>query len=200
LIDPEVLSTLPEREFRAGLFEVLKCGVIRDRRLFDLLAGRSQDVLALQPDIVDELIAGAVRIKAEVVTADEREGDLRRILNFGHTIGHAIEAETEYVHMLHGEAVAWGMLAATRLAVLAKTLAEESAESIAAAIELYGPMPEVRHLNPDHLLARLANDKKTLQGKVHFVLPTEIGAVKVVSGIDPALVRSAIVQAFASTQ
>lgn len=200
LIDPEVLSTLPEREFRAGLFEVLKCGVIRDRRLFDLLAGRSRDVLALQPDIVDELIAGAVRIKAEVVTADEREGDLRRILNFGHTIGHAIEAETEYVHMLHGEAVAWGMLAATRLAVLAKTLAEEPAASIATAIELYGPMPEVKHLNPDHLLARLANDKKTLQGKVHFVLPTEIGAVKVVSGIDPALVRSAIVQAFASTQ
>lgn len=200
LIDPDVLGTLPEREFRAGLFEVLKCGVIRDRNLFDLLAERSKDVLALEADVVDELIAGAVRIKAEVVTADEREGGLRRILNFGHTIGHAIEAETEYVHMLHGEAVAWGMLAATRLAALANTLDQASAERIAAAISLYGPIPDVKHLSPDNLLSRLANDKKTLQGKVHFVLPTEIGAVKVVSGLDPALVRSAILQAFASTQ
>ena len=84
----------------------------------------------MQPDVVDEFIAAAVRIKAEVVTADEREGDLRRILNFGHTIGHAIEAETEYVRMLHGEAVAWGMLAATRLAVLTGTLDAASGEKM----------------------------------------------------------------------
>jgi 3-dehydroquinate synthase len=198
LIDPEVLSTLPEREYRAGLFEVIKCGVIRDRPLFDLLAKRSSDVLALQPEVVDELIAGAVRIKAEVVTADEREGDLRRILNFGHTIGHAVEAETQYVRMLHGEAVAWGMLAAARLAVLTKILDAESERKLAACIDIYGPLPEVKDLVPDHLLRRLASDKKTLKGKVHFVLPTEIGAVKVISGIEPALIRSAITQAFAS--
>ena len=116
LIDPEVIATLPSREYRAGLFEIVKCGVIRDGSLFSCFLQRSNEVLAMQPDAVDELIAAAVRIKAEVVSADEREGDLRRILNFGHTIGHAIEAETEYVRMLHGEAVAWGMLAATRLA------------------------------------------------------------------------------------
>jgi 3-dehydroquinate synthase len=198
LIDPDVLSTLPEREYRAGLFEVIKCGIIRDRGLFDLLADRSEDVLALKPKVVDELIAGAVRIKAEVVTADEREGDLRRILNFGHTIGHAIEAETEYVRMLHGEAVAWGMLAATRLAVLTKTLDAESEQKIASTLDVYGPLPRVEDLDPDHLLGRLASDKKTLQGKVHFVLPTEIGAVKVISGIEPGLIRRAITEAFVS--
>ena len=200
LIDPEVLATLPEREYRAGLFEVLKCGIIRDRGLFDLLAKRSLDVLAMKPDVVDELIARAVQIKAEVVTADEREGDLRRILNFGHTIGHAIEAETEFERMLHGEAVAWGMLAATRLAVLWGSLDERSAHEIAAAIDIYGPLPEVKDLRPEHLLGRLGSDKKTMQGKVHFVLPTEIGAVKVVTGIDPAMIKTAITDAFASVQ
>jgi 3-dehydroquinate synthase len=196
LIDPEVLVTLPEREYRAGLFEVVKCGIIRDRGLFDLLAGSPRDVLALKPEVVDELIAGAVRIKAEVVTADEREGDLRRILNFGHTIGHALEAETAYVRMLHGEAVAWGMLAATRLAVLTGSLDSGQALEIARTVTAYGPLPEVADLNPDHLLGRLANDKKTMRGKVHFVLPTEIGSVKVVSGIDPALIHAAITEAF----
>jgi len=196
LIDPEVLVTLPEREYRAGLFEVVKCGIIRDRGLFDLLATRWQEVLALQPDVVDELISGAVRIKAEVVTADEREGDLRRILNFGHTIGHALEAETEYVRMLHGEAVAWGMLAATRLAELTGHLDGAAGLRIAEAVRAYGPLPEVKDLNPDRLLARLASDKKTMQGKVHFVLPTAIGSVTVVSGVEPALIRTAITDAF----
>jgi 3-dehydroquinate synthase len=196
LIDPEVLVTLPEREYRAGLFEVVKCGIIRDRELFDLLAERWREVLALQPDVVDELIAGAVRIKAEVVTADEREGDLRRILNFGHTIGHALEAETEYVRMLHGEAVAWGMLAATRLAELTGHLDRAAGLRIAQAVQEYGPLPEVKDLNADRLLARLASDKKTMQGKVHFVLPTEIGCVTVVSGLSPELIRTAMTDTF----
>lgn len=200
LIDPEVLSTLPEREYRAGLFEVIKCGVIRDRSLFNLLAERPDDVLSLKPDVVDELIACAVRIKAEVVTADEREGDLRRILNFGHTIGHAIEAETQYVRMLHGEAIAWGMLAAVRLAVLTGSLDADAASTIAETIALYGPLPDVEDLDREKLLNRLAGDKKTLQGKVHFVLPTEIGSVKVVSGIQPALVSAAMLEAFASVR
>ncbi len=196
LIDPNVIGTLPEREYRAGLFEVVKCGIIRDRHLFDLLANQSKDVLAQQPAVVDELIAGAVRIKAEVVTADEREGDLRRILNFGHTIGHAIEAETSYVRMLHGEAVAWGMLAANRLAVLTNMLASADGEKIAAAVLSYGPLPNIADLEPENLLSRLAQDKKTLQGKVHFVLPTKIGSVKVISGVNTSLIRTAITEAF----
>jgi 3-dehydroquinate synthase len=191
LIDADVLSTLPGREYRAGLFEVIKCGIIRDRALFDLLEQQRDEVLALEPAVTDQLIAAAVRIKAEVVTADEREGDLRRILNFGHTIGHAIEAETAYVRLLHGEAVGWGMLAATRLSELTGTLTSKEAERMARVICSYGPLPAIHDLNPDRLMARLASDKKTLQGKVHFVLPTAIGAVTVMNGIDPALMRQA---------
>ena len=195
LIDPDLLSTLPPREYRAGLFEVIKGGIIRDRALFDLLDHQRDDVLALEPSVTDRLIADAVRIKAEVVTADEREGDLRRILNFGHTIGHAIEAETGYVRLLHGEAIAWGMLAATRLAELTGMLKGVEADQIARVICSYGPLPAIGDLHPDRLLARLSNDKKTMQGKIHFVLPTTIGAVKVMSGIDHALIRQATAEA-----
>ncbi len=193
LIDPDVLATLPDREYRAGLFEVIKCGIIRDSALFRLLEERVEEVLAMEPAIVDELISAAVRIKAEVVSRDERESDLRRILNFGHTIGHAIEAETEYVRFLHGEAVGWGMLAATRLAELLHMLDTSEAQRIKRVICRYGPLPCAKDLDADHLIRRLASDKKTLHGEVHFVLPTAVGNVKVISGIDPAIVREAIV-------
>jgi len=175
---------------------VIKCGVIRDRSLFELLTDQADAVLSMQDGIVDELIAAAVRIKAEVVSADERESDLRRILNFGHTIGHAVEAETEYVRFLHGEAVAWGMLAATRIAELLRLLDAASADSIRKTICRYGPLPPANGLDPDRLIARLASDKKTLQGTVHFILPITIGEVKVVSGIDSQLIRRAIIDSF----
>jgi 3-dehydroquinate synthase len=195
LIDPDVLATLPEREYRAGLFEVIKGGIIRDAALFDLLENEADAVLAKQRQLVDQLIAGAVRIKAEVVSADERESDLRRILNFGHTIGHAIEAETRYERFLHGEAVAWGMLAATKLATFLGTLDEGSADRIAKTICRYGPLPPAKDLDPDHLIGRLGSDKKTLQGKVHFVLPTAIGSVIVKTGIPEDAIRRAIIEA-----
>lgn len=198
LIDPDLTATLPEREFRAGLFEVLKCGVIRDAAMFDVMAERSGDVLAMAPEVVDGLIAGAVRIKAEVVSADERESGLRRILNFGHTIGHAIEAETEYVRFLHGEAIAWGMIAAAHLASLRGLLSAKDCDRIVAAIHLYGPLPDAGDLDPERLIARLGSDKKTLQGNIHFVLPTEIGAVTVVSGIERRHIREAIDRMLAS--
>jgi 3-dehydroquinate synthase len=200
LIDPNVLSTLPEREFRAGLFEVIKCGIIRDRPLFDLLARLPDEVLSKESGVVDELIASAVRIKAEVVSADERESDLRRILNFGHTIGHAIEAETEYVRFLHGEAIAWGMLAATRLSELLGMLKGETADRIRSVICRYGPLPPAKDLDPGNLIARLAGDKKTMQGNVHFVLPTAIGEVTVAGGIDAPVIRQAIFETLQASQ
>ncbi|MDQ2711962.1 MAG: 3-dehydroquinate synthase [Acidobacteriota bacterium] len=194
LIDPDVLQTLSEREYRAGLFEVIKCAIIRDPELYQQLKTQSDAVLARDPDVVDQLIAAAVRIKAEVVSADEREGDLRRILNFGHTIGHAIEAETKYNRFLHGEAVAWGMLSAIRLAELTGDLSAFDAASMREMIESYGSLPLAADLDADHLLARLSSDKKTLQGKVHFVLPVTVGRVRISSGIEPALVRRAMVE------
>jgi 3-dehydroquinate synthase len=193
LVDPEVTATLPEREFRAGLYEVIKCGVIRDRQLFETCATETARILAMEPELVDQLIAAAVRIKAEVVSADERESNLRRIL-------HAMEAETGYTRFLHGEAVAWGMIAATHLAVLRGTLCASDASAVIQTVLAYGALPPASDLDTEHLIARLASDKKTLQGKVHFVLPKAIGEVEVVSGIEPDLIRQAIVAALQNQQ
>jgi 3-dehydroquinate synthase len=192
LIDPSVLSSLPEREYRAGLWEIVKAGVIREPELFAYLANASKDVLARRPEAVDRIIAESVRMKAEVVSGDEREADLRRILNFGHTFGHALEAETGYTRFLHGEAVAWGMRAAVHLAQHTGHLSAEDAVDILALLDLYGPIPPLHGISADRLLGRLVHDKKTVRGKVHFVLPVRIGEVQVVSGIDNRLVEDAI--------
>jgi 3-dehydroquinate synthase len=192
LIDPDVLRSLPEREYRAGLYEIVKAGVIRDAELFHFLEQHADRVLIRDADTLEHIIASAVRIKAEVVTADEREGDLRRILNFGHTIGHALEAETFYERFLHGEAVAFGMHCATRLAGKIGTLGERDAAAIHAVVHRYGPIPPLDGISAKNLVARLGSDKKTVQGKVHFVLPTRIGDVTIVSGIDPGVIQAAI--------
>ena len=192
LIDPEVLRSLPQREYRAGLYEIVKCGIIRDADLFRVLDDSSDAVLAQQPALVDRIIADAVRIKAEVVSADEREGDLRRILNFGHTVGHALEAETRYERFLHGEAVAFGMRAATALAERRGDLGAAERVAIERVIAQFGPIPPLGGITARSLAARLAGDKKTVQGKVHFVLPTRIGDVHVVSGVDDRIVLESI--------
>jgi 3-dehydroquinate synthase len=192
LIDPDVLKTLPEREYRAGLYEIIKCGVIRDAGLFEMLDRRRDAVLAQEPAAVEQAIAAAVRIKAEVVTADEREGDLRRILNFGHTVGHALEAETRYERLLHGEAVAFGMRAATVLAERVGKLKDTDAATVTDVISKYGPIPPLQGIDAGRLADRLRSDKKTIQGKVHFVLPVKIGAVEVVSGVPGGVVLESI--------
>jgi 3-dehydroquinate synthase len=156
------------------------------------LTDHNADVLARKADAVDRIIAESVRMKCEVVSADEREGDLRRILNLGHTFGHALEAETAYRRFLHGEAVAFGMRAAVRLGESAGHLSETDARQILELIDRYGPIPSLDGIAAERLLARLVHDKKTVRGKVHFVLPVRIGAAEVVSGIDEALVLDAI--------
>jgi 3-dehydroquinate synthase len=197
LIDPGVLETLPEREYRAGLYEILKAGVIRSQLLFRFLAERSEDVLARRPETVDFIIAESVAIKAEIVSTDERESGLRRILNLGHTFGHALEAETGYTRFLHGEAVAFGMRAAVYLAEMTGHLSAEDSVDILECIRVYGPIPPLTGVDAERLLARLASDKKTIQGRVHFVLPERIGEATVVSGIEGDLVLSAIQTALA---
>jgi 3-dehydroquinate synthase len=199
LIDPDVLVTLPEREYRAGLYEVLKHGVIRSERLFNLMDERRREIFELDPSLLLEIIAESVAIKAAVVSADERESDLRRILNFGHTLGHALEAETAYTRLLHGEAVAFGMRAATHLARRVGCLAPEDAERINAAISRYGPIPALDGVQARNLVGRLGSDKKTVKGTVHFVLPVRIGDVKIVSGIDSGLVLEATETALRET-
>ncbi len=197
LIDPAVLSTLPEREYRAGLYEIVKTGVIRSAPLFDFLVSHSEAVLAREPDALDYVISESVRIKAEVVSADEREGGLRRILNFGHTFGHALEAETYYQRFLHGEAVAFGMRAAVYLAQRTGLLSAGDSTRILEAIQTYGPIPPLDGISADRLIARLVSDKKTIQGKVHFVLPVRVGEVTVTSSVEDGSVLSAIQAALA---
>jgi 3-dehydroquinate synthase len=192
LTDPAILSTLPDREYRAGLYEIIKAGIIREPGLFTYLADSRADVLARKPAAVDYIIEESVRMKAEVVSGDEREGDMRRILNFGHTFGHALEAETLYQRFLHGEAVAWGMRAAVYLAESTGHLSAEHSVDILATIAAYGPIPPLAGIAAQNLFARLVHDKKTVQGKVHFVLPVRIGEVTVVTGVADKLVLDAI--------
>jgi 3-dehydroquinate synthase len=195
LIDPSVLDTLPEREYRAGLYEVIKHGIIRSPALFQLFEQRREDVLSMQTDAVDQMIIESVRIKADVVSSDERESDVRKILNFGHTFGHTLEAETGYKRFLHGEAVAWGMKAAVWLGNMRKMIDDPVRDRMLACIDAYGPIPSVDGISAVNLHARLAADKKTVQSKVHFVLPTRIGEVIVVNDVPSGQSLQAITRA-----
>jgi 3-dehydroquinate synthase len=197
LIEPAFLETLSQREYVAGLHEVTKYGVIASVALFDRMAHDSKKVLARDPATVDEIIAESVRIKAEVVSADEKESGLRRILNFGHTIGHALEAETKYERFLHGEAVAFGMRAAVHLSSLHGCITEGHAERILQCIDLYGEIPDVSNVEALHLVQRTGADKKTIQGRVHFVLVERIGATTIESGLNEKMVLAAVDAAMA---
>lgn len=200
LIDPAVLVSLPDREYRAGLYEIIKAGVIRSEPLFRLLAERRDEVLRQVPEVVDGIIAEAVRIKAEVVSADERESGLRRILNFGHTFGHALEAETRYTQFLHGEAVSWGMRAATRLAEALEMIPPADSKAIVKVLDDYGPIPPCKGVNRINLKVRLLRDKKTIQNRIHFVLPSRIGEVVVRSDVPIGAAQTAIDRALAECQ
>jgi 3-dehydroquinate synthase len=191
LIDPTVLKTLPDREFRAGLYEALKCGIIGSVELFLRFEQNRARILQRDPAEMEWLIAQSVKLKAEVVSADEREGGLRRVLNLGHTIGHALESETRYRHFLHGEAVAWGIMAATNIALSVGRTDSVTAGRIADAVLSLGRLPEV-NVSPRKILVRLKSDKKTQDGVVHFVLPREIGKVEIASDVPETAVTSAV--------
>src|SRR5437763_5103984 len=191
LIDPTVLKTLPDREFRAGLYEALKCGVIGNVELFLRFEQNRARILKRDPVELEWLIAQSVKLKAEVVSADEREGGLRRVLNLGHTVGHAIEAETGYRRLLHGEAVAWGMIAATNIALSVGRSDSVTAGRIADAVLSLGRLPEV-NVSAKKVLGRLQNDKKTQNGVVHFILPREIGKVEVASDVPERAVLDSV--------
>jgi 3-dehydroquinate synthase len=191
LIDPALLSTLPEREFRAGLYEALKCGVIGNFALFARLERVQVKALRRDAAALEWVIAESVRLKAEVVASDEREGGLRRVLNFGHTIGHALEAESSYRRFLHGEAVAWGMIAATHIAAATDRIDKNVARRISEAVVGLGPLPKIEARSPD-IVRLLRSDKKTVNRVVHFVLPREIGKVEIVNDVPEKVVIEAV--------
>ena len=190
LIDPDVLSTLPRREYHSGLFEAMKYGVIRNLQIFETMEQRRDDLVKRHPELLEWLIAECIRVKADVVSSDEREAGERRILNFGHTIGHALEAETGYKKLLHGEAVGWGMIAAARIGEEVGTTDAETAQRIRVLVSAYGPLPGVE-VKPKRILKRLMSDKKTVGGVPHFVLATRIGEVQIVNDVpERAMVRA----------
>jgi len=188
LADPDTLLTLPRREYRSGIYEVIKYGVIGDAKLFADLEKRLAHVVARSKPDLDRVIPRCIRAKAGVVGRDERESGLREVLNFGHTFAHALETATKYRLYLHGEAVGWGMIAASRLAQRAALLPEKDARRIEDLVRRAGPLPSLPKGNPSRLIEIMGSDKKTRGGKLRFVLPRSIGHVETVGGLPTLLV------------
>jgi 3-dehydroquinate synthase len=188
--DIDLLQTLPGRELRAGLFESIKAGIIRDARLFRFMERNASSILRRDTKTLEYVIAASIRMKANVVGIDERESGLRMILNFGHTIGHAIEAVTHYRKLLHGEAIAWGMLAALELARVRKTVTAEECGRIEQTILAYGPLRAFKS-SAEKLLEAAGRDKKNRSGVRRFVLPVGIGDARVVENVTDAELLSA---------
>ncbi len=178
LVDPQLLATLPEREFRSGLAEVIKYGVIGDARLFAYLEENLDALLKRDARVLEHVIRKSIEAKARVVSRDEKESGLREILNFGHTFAHALESVTRYKTYRHGEAVAWGMMCA---ALLGHEVAGTPANHVARIIALVrriGPLPPWPNVAPERLYAAMHADKKAKFGKVRFVLSPRIGQAK----------------------
>lgn len=187
-IDSSVLRSLPVEELLNGIAEVIKYGVIYDQAFFDYLDENREKILALDLAVIEHVIGRCCAIKADVVAKDEKESDLRRILNFGHTVGHAVEADSNY-ELGHGLAVAIGMVAASRLAQAKQIFSAADVIKVERLIAAYGlPTAIPANAEPGKLKGYLQTDKKTVAGKSFFVLPTEIGKVVITSDVDESLI------------
>ncbi len=192
LADADVLVTLPLRQYRSGVYEAIKYGVIGDPGLFRFLEQSMHRLLRRDAPALDWVLPRCIRAKAEVVSRDERESGLREILNFGHTVGHALEAVTEYKKFLHGEAVGWGMMAATLLSVALDLLDAGSAARVLRLVSRAGPPPALPTVPAARLLGTMRADKKARGGRLRFVLPRGIGRVETVGGVPEALVAKVV--------
>jgi 3-dehydroquinate synthase len=193
LIDTATLTTLPANEYRAGLAEVVKYGVILDAEFFEYLENNVAAVNQRQEDVLAHVIARCCRLKADVVEKDEREEmGLRAVLNFGHTFGHAFETLSGYGKLLHGEAVGIGMVCAARLAARLGRVDQQFAGRLVGLLQALAIPVEVPRLGPQKLLDAMMHDKKVQHGRLSFVLPSRLGQVELVGDIAPADVRAAM--------
>lgn len=194
LADPIVLGSLPPRAFRSGLYEVAKHAILAGSPLFDLLERKLGTLASQRSRALSRLLVPAVEVKVNVVNRDEREAGLRQTLNLGHTFGHALEEATGYRRFLHGEAVAWGLLAVTLLAERLGFMNSASARSrradspsdadrIRRLVKAIGPLPSIRNVPARTIVGLLPRDKKSVRGEIHWVIPERIGKVKIVTGI-----------------
>ena len=196
LADPLVLSSLDERTFRSGLYEVVKHAILAGFPLFDQLEACLPSLHPGSTKTLDLILARAAEVKVEVVSRDEREADLRRTLNLGHTFGHALEEVTHYRRFLHGEAVGWGLLAVGCLAEQLGVLPPAEGQRIARLVRRVGPLPALRGLSAKKVAALLPRDKKAVGGEIYWVLPERVGKVRIQKGILP----EAAARAFESLQ
>jgi len=179
IVDPCFLATLPPRELRSGAYEILKGAILADAALFASLREAPAGLRGWDRVAMENAIATACRIKADVVEKDEREGGLRRVLNLGHTIGHALETVTGYRRFTHGEAVGWGLVGASCIARRRGLLSQAAYQAIASAVDHVGPRPSISDLGTPRVLEALARDKKSKAGRVPFILPSAIGRVEI---------------------
>jgi 3-dehydroquinate synthase len=199
-IDPQVLQTLPEREFRAGMAEVIKYGVIWDLDLFQQLeaAPRLDQQQQVSDELMYQILTHSCQAKAQVVSKDEKESGLRAILNYGHTIGHAIETLTGYRSVNHGEAVAIGMVAAGQIAVALNLWDQESCDRQLGLIQkAHLPTQIPTGVDIDEITTTLQTDKKVQDGQVRFILPTHIGAATIVDQVPADVIRQVLEQMMA---
>jgi 3-dehydroquinate synthase len=178
-VDLDLLSTLPPAELRAGLQESVKAGIIKDRKLFTFMEKTKDPIVSGDIKSLARVIAASIQMKADVVHEDEHESGLRMILNFGHTLGHAIEAATGYRRLLHGEAVGWGSIAALHLGLARGSITQAQFDRMANLIHAYGPLPRFQ-TTAAQLVAITGSDKKRRSGRRAFVLPCGIGSVEIV--------------------
>jgi 3-dehydroquinate synthase len=194
LCDLDTLKSLPKREFRAGMAEVIKYGIIWDAKLFQMLETQIKGILKLDLSLLEQVVARCCQIKAKVVGQDEKEGGLRAILNYGHTIGHAIEAITRYGTYLHGEAISVGQVAAGHLSEALTGLKTSEAKRIEALFKATG-LPTRISLNQaqrKRLLEAMQLDKKVSQGQVKFVLATRLGKVSPGHSVETKAIHAAL--------
>lgn len=196
-VDTRSLATLPEREFRAGLFEVIKYGLIYDADFFDYFEENLSKILERDVAVLETVISRCCEIKAEVISIDEREENLRQILNFGHTLGHALEVATEYRTFKHGEAVAYGMLAAAHLSLHEGLVDSAALDRIRQTILGIGPLPFAPEIKFSQLLDSIKLDKKRRDDETVFVLLKEIGQTLIKSGFEEELLAEVWVRAVA---
>jgi 3-dehydroquinate synthase len=190
LSDVSWLDTLDDRELASGIYEVIKCGAIKSQRLLRRIDEDLQDLLDRRCGALQTIVSWACRIKADVVAADEREQEFRMILNFGHTIGHALEAATGYRRFTHGEAVAWGMLAALSLGTELNLLAPLKARRLENLIRRVGSLPTLRGIETGEVWASLLRDKKIRGGKIRMVFLSRLGRAEVHPDIDAKHLKS----------
>jgi 3-dehydroquinate synthase len=188
--DTAALKTLPQRELSAGLYEAIKCGAIRSKSLLNYLDRKLPEILKCRAEEMDHIVMETARIKAAVVALDEREKGLRMILNYGHTIGHAFEAAAGYRRFKHGEAVAWGMVAALEYGRELGLLSDEEAGRLTSLIFRLGGLPPIQGISFTDLWNALTRDKKFRSGDIRMVFLRRLGEAEIRSGIDRASLRN----------